>query len=77
MRLVASKVEVLRMDAAWTVEDRGEHVLSVAVLEEAEEGRLPVVCILAEEPGVSDEASQALADRGGVQEGGWLRPETD
>jgi hypothetical protein len=56
----------------------GEHDLWVAVLEEAEEGRFPVVCIeLAEEPGISDEASVALAERRGVQEGGWLWRETD
>jgi hypothetical protein len=64
-------------DAIGGLQGRKEGTTSV-LFEEAEEGRLPVVCIeLAEEPGVGDEASPVLADRGGPQEGGWPRREAE
>jgi hypothetical protein len=47
-------------------------------LEDAEEGRPPLVGEeAAEEPGVGDEASPVRADRGGAQQGGWLRREAE
>jgi hypothetical protein len=49
-----------------------------AGLEDAEEGRLPLVGAEAtEEPGVGDEASPVLADGVGAQEGGWPRREAE
>ena len=68
---VESHVEALRRDTVGRVQDRFENDTIDAVLEEAEEGRLPVV--LAEsalEPGVGDGASPALADGGGAWTGG-------
>jgi hypothetical protein len=76
----ASKVKAPRRYAIGRVQDGVEHDPPPLVppQEDAEEGRLPVVCIeLAEEPGVGDEASPALADGGGAREGGGQRREAD
>jgi hypothetical protein len=77
----AYKVEAPRTYAVGTIQDGIELELVPPVFpprEEAEEGRLPVVCIeLAEEPGVGDEASPALADGGGAPEGGGQRREAE
>lgn len=66
---VASKGEAPRGDAVRRCEDGREHDLLPAALEEAEEGRLAVVCIEpAEELGVGEDASPPLADGGGAGE---------
>jgi hypothetical protein len=75
---VASKVEALRGDAVGRVEDGFEHHPVIAAQEDAEQRGLPVVgAEEAEELGVGDEASPALADGGGAQEGGRLRREAE
>jgi hypothetical protein len=75
---VASKVEALRRDAVWRVEDGFEHYPVIAAQKDAEQRGLPVVgAEEAEELGVGDEASPALADGGGAKEGGRLRREAE
>jgi hypothetical protein len=74
------KGEASRGDAVGRIKDGVEHdtFLFSPPQEDAEQGRLPVVCIeLIKEPGVGDEASPALADGGGAQEGGGLRREPE
>ena len=76
--LADSQVEALGRNAVGRGQDGGEHDAVIAVLEDAEEGWLPVVCVEAtEESMVGDEASPALADGGGAGEGGRLRREAE
>ena len=64
-------------DAIRSGRDRSELELIMA-LENAEEGRLPVVCAEApKESGVDEDASPTLADGGGAGEGGRLRGEAE
>jgi hypothetical protein len=73
-----SKVEALRRNAVGRVQDGGELDPLVAMLDYAEEGRLPVVgAEEAEELGVGDEPSPARADRGGAGKRGWARREAE
>jgi hypothetical protein len=73
-----SQVEAPRRDAVGRVQDGGEHDILLAVLEDAEEGRLPVVGAKAgDELGVCGEAPPAPADGGGAREGGGLRREAE
>ena len=75
---VESHVEALRKDAVRRVQDRFEDDTIDSLLEETEEGRLPVVLKeAAVEPGVGDDASPALADGGGAWKGGGLRREAE
>lgn len=73
-----SQVEALGRDAVGRGQDGGEHDAVIAALEDAEEGRLPVVGAEAgDEFGVDGDASPPLADGGGAGKGGGLRRETE
>ena len=80
---VAVDVQEMQVEPTWrdsvgSVHDGGEDDIILAAVEEAEEGRLPVVEVeAAEELGVGGRAPPLLADRGGPDERGGLPRKTE